>query len=77
MLVMLVLFRDTMLNSNNRSDTFDNYWRIIKTMNQRELFHPKNKYFHLIHLEKEYNSSYRNVQQENMEHLMASYEFNL
>ena len=46
-------------------------------MNQRELFHPKNKYFHLIHLEKEYNSSYRNVQQENMEHLIASYEFNL
>ena len=49
-----------MLNSNNRSDTFDNYWRIIKTMNQRELFHPKNKYFHLIHLEKNtHNSSYK------------------
>ena len=57
---MLVIFRDTMLNSNNRSDTFDNYWRIIKTMNQRELFHPKNKYFHLIHLEKNtHNSSYK------------------
>ena len=61
MLVMLVfVFRDTMLISNNRSDTFDNYWRIIKTMNQRELFHPKNKYFHLIHLEKNtHNSSYK------------------
>ena len=29
-------------------------------MNQKELFHPKNKYFHLIHLEENtYNSSYK------------------
>ena len=45
-------------------------------MNQRELFHPKNKYFHLIHLEKN-TIHHTNVQQENMEHLIASYEFNL